>query len=62
MFLFQSFLNFYNNYYINQEYISLKNENKKLIKENNNLKYKLDGVKLAKDEIYTKYQLLIIKN
>ena len=62
MFLFQSFLNFYNNNYINQNYISLKNENKKLIKENNNLKYKLDGVKLAKDEIYTKYQLLIIKN
>ena len=44
---FIDFCNIYNNYY-------------KLIKENNDLKYKLEGAKLAKDEIYKKYQSLII--
>jgi|TARA_B110000971_G_C19891942_1_gene445765 hypothetical protein len=50
MTIFQPFIDFcniYNNYY-------------KLEKENNDLKYKLEGAKLAKDEIYKKYQLLII--
>jgi len=50
MTIFQPFIDFcniYNNYY-------------KLEKENNDLKYKLEGTKLAKDEIYKKYQSLII--
>ena len=40
--------NIYNDYYILQ-------------KENKDLKYKLDGVTLAKNEIYVKYQNLIIE-
>ena len=44
---FLEFYNIYNNYYILQ-------------RENEDLKYKLDGVTLAKDEIYKKYQNLII--
>tara|TARA_B100001175_G_C19260004_1_gene518947 strand:- start:44 stop:265 length:222 start_codon:yes stop_codon:yes gene_type:complete len=47
----QPFLDFYNIY----------NDYYKLKKENEILKYKLDGVTLAKNEIYEKYQNLIIK-
>jgi hypothetical protein len=50
MFFIQPFLDFYNIY----------NDYYKLQKENDDLKYKLEGTKLAKDEIYKKYQLLII--
>jgi len=45
---FIEFYNIYNDYYILQ-------------KENEDLKYKLDGVTLAKNEIYLKYQNLIIE-
>ena len=45
---FIEFYNIYNVYYILQ-------------KENEDLKYKLDGVTLAKNEIYLKYQNLIIE-
>ena len=46
----QSFLDFYDFY----------NDYQKLKTENIDLKYKLDGVILAKNEIYHKYQDLII--
>ena len=45
---FIEFYNIYNDYYILQ-------------KENEDLKYKLYGVTLAKNEIYLKYQNLIIE-
>ena len=49
---FQSFYEYFNNRNI---------ELKKLKKENNILKYKLEGVLIAKNEIYEKYQNLIIQ-
>ena len=58
-FLFQPFIDIYN-YNLDQRHTLIDLNNKKLIKENNDLKYKLEGAKLAKDEIYQKYQLLII--
>ena len=59
-FLFQPLFDIYNNYNLDQRHALIDLNNKKLIKENNDLKYKLEGAKLAKDEIYQKYQLLII--
>ena len=50
----QPFIDFYNFYNIYNDYYRLQ-------KENIDLKYKLDGVTLAKDEIYVKYQNLIIE-
>ena len=54
-------------YYFNfiQSFIDIMNyyeKNKQLEKENKDLKYKLDGVINSKDDIYKKYQNLIIKN
>ncbi len=48
----QSFYEYFNNRNIELE---------KLKKENNILKYKLKGVLIAKNEIYKKYQNLIIQ-
>ena len=48
---FQNFLKFFNQ---NDEIQRLKNENK-------NLKYKLEGTIIAKNDIYKNYQNLIIK-
>lgn len=39
----------------------LEENNKKLQKENNDFKYKLDGIMNSQDEIYKKYTDLIIK-
>ena len=50
--LFQSFYNYYNNH---------NNELQRLKKENQTLKYKLEGVLIAKNDIYKKYQDLIIQ-
>ena len=49
---FQSFYDYFNNHNI---------ELQKLKKENDILKYKLEGVLIAKNEIYKKYQNLIIQ-
>jgi len=38
----------------------LEEQNKRYASQNKELQYKLDGVKLAKDEIYTKYINLIL--
>ena len=54
----QPFLEFYNIY--NDYYNDYYSDYYKLQRENEDLKYKLDGVTLAKDEIYEKYQNLII--
>ena len=48
-------------YYVCNNYPQIKIDNERIIKENRDLLYKLDGVKLAKDEIYENYQLLILK-
>ena len=50
--LFQSFYDYFNNRNI---------ELQKLKKENDILKYKLNGVLVAKNDIYKKYQNLIIQ-
>jgi len=54
-------------YDLNEQIKNLERENKKYMEQNKKyaeqnsaLKYKLDGVTLAKDEIYQKYQTLII--
>ena len=39
----------------------LEENNEKLLKENNDIKYKLDGIMSSQDEIYKKYTDLIIK-
>ena len=39
----------------------LEGINEKLLKDNNDLKYKLDGIMSSQDEIYKKYTDLIIK-
>ena len=57
-FIVESFLQYYN---LNEKIKNLEKENKKYMEQNSALKYKLDGVTLAKDEIYQKYQTLIIK-
>ena len=49
-------------YKIYDDYNILKLKNEKIIKENNDLLYKLEGVKLANKKIYKKYQLLILNN
>lgn len=50
--LLYSFYNYFNNH---------NNELQRLKKENQTLKYKLNGVLIAKNEIYKKYQNLIIQ-
>ncbi len=52
LYSFRSFYEYFDNR--NNELQKLKNENK-------TLKYKLEGVLIAKNEIYKKYQDLIIK-
>ena len=52
LYSFHSFYEYFNNY---------NNELQKLKKENDILKYKLEGVLIAKNEIYEKYQNLIIQ-
>jgi len=39
----------------------LEGINEKLLKDNNDIKYKLDGIMSSQDEIYKKYTDLIIK-
>lgn len=52
LFSFKSFYEYFDNRNIELE---------KLKKENNILKYKLEGVLIAKNDIYKKYQSLIIQ-
>ncbi len=52
LYSFQSFYDYFNN---------RDNELKELKKENDILKYKLNGTLVAKNDIYKKYQNLIIQ-